>query len=196
MAKDKKQNTAKEPENDEETKPQAQPEEASEPAEETEKEAAKKTAEPEAEQPDELETLKKQVAELNDKLLRTAAEYDNFRRRSQKEKEAIYSDSKVEIIGKLLPVIDNFERASAAEADPENYKKGIEMTVKQLLDALTAMGVEAYGATGESFDPNIHNGVMHVDDEGLGENVIADVFIKGYKMGDKVIRHASVKVAN
>ena len=196
MAKDKKQNTAKEPENDEETKPQAQPEEASEPAEETEKEAAKKTAEPEAEQPDELETLKKQVAELNDKLLRTAAEYDNFRRRSQKEKEAIYSDSKVEIIGKLLPVIDNFERASAAEADPENYKKGIEMTVKQLLDALTAMGVEAYGATGESFDPNIHNGVMHVDDESLGENVIADVFIKGYKMGDKVIRHASVKVAN
>lgn len=196
MAKEKKQNTAKEPENDEETKPQAQPEETAEPAEETEKEAAEKTAEPEAEQPDELETLKKQVAELNDKLLRTAAEYDNFRRRSQKEKEAIYSDSKVEIIGKLLPVIDNFERASAAEADPENYKKGIEMTVKQLLDALTAMGVEAYGATGESFDPNIHNGVMHVDDETLEENVIADVFIKGYKMGDKVIRHASVKVAN
>ena len=196
MAKDKKQNTAKEPENDEETKPQAQPEEAVEPAEETEKEAAEKTAEPETEQPDELETLKKQVAELNDKLLRTAAEYDNFRRRSQKEKEAIYSDSKVEIIGKLLPVIDNFERASAAEADAENYKKGIEMTVKQLLDALTAMGVEAFGATGESFDPNIHNGVMHVDDESLGENVIADVFIKGYKMGNKVIRHASVKVAN
>ena len=196
MAKEKKQNTAKKPENDEETKPQAQPEETAEPAEETEKEAAEKTAEPEAEQPDELETLKKQVAELNDKLLRTAAEYDNFRRRSQKEKEAIYSDSKVEIIGKLLPVIDNFERASAAEADPENYKKGIEMTVKQLLDALTAMGVEAFGATGESFDPNIHNGVMHVDDDSMEENVVADVFIKGYKMGDKVIRHASVKVAN
>ena len=196
MAKDKKQNTAKEPENDEETKPQAQPEEAAEPAEDTEKEAAEKTAEPEAEQPDELETLKKQVAELNDKLLRTAAEYDNFRRRSQKEKEAIYSDSKVEIIGKLLPVIDNFERASAAEADAENYKKGIEMTVKQLLDALTAMGVEAYGAAGDPFDPNIHNGVMHVDDDSMEENVVADVFIKGYKMGDKVIRHASVKVAN
>ena len=201
MAKEKKQNTAKEPENDEETKPQAQPEEAAEPAEDTEKEdtekeAAEEAAGTEAEQPDELETLKKQVAELNDKLLRTAAEYDNFRRRSQKEKEAIYSDSKVEIIGKLLPVIDNFERASAAEADAENYKKGIEMTVKQLLDALTAMGVEAYGAAGEEFDPNIHNGVMHVDDESLGENVIADVFIKGYKMGDKVIRHASVKVAN
>ena len=145
---------------------------------------------------DRAEALKKQVAELNDKLLRTAAEYDNFRRRSQKEKEAIYSDSKVEIIGKLLPVIDNFERASAAEADPENYKKGIEMTVKQLLDALSAMGVEAYGAAGEEFDPNIHNGVMHVDDETLEENVIADVFIKGYRMGDKVIRHASVKVAN
>ena len=202
MAKDKKQNTAKEPENDEETKPQEQPEEA---AEETAEQAAgqeaaepetEKPAEPEAEQPDGTEALKKQLADLNDKLLRTAAEYDNFRRRSQKEKEAIYGDSKAEIIGKLLPVIDNFERASAAEADPENYKKGIEMTVRQLLDALTAMGVEAFGAAGDPFDPNIHNGVMHVDDDSMEENVVADVFIKGYRMGDRVIRHASVKVAN
>ena len=140
--------------------------------------------------------LQKKLDETNDRLLRTAAEYDNFRRRSQKEKEAIYTDSKAEIIGKLLPVIDNFERAAAAEGDAENYKKGIEMTVKQLLDALTAMGVESYGAAGDEFDPNIHNGVMHVDDETLGENVVADVFIKGYKVGDKVIRHASVRVAN
>ena len=144
----------------------------------------------------EKEALEKEKASLNDKYLRLCAEYDNFRRRSQKEKEAIYGDSKAEIIGKLLPVIDNFERASAAEADPENYKKGIEMTVRQLLDALTAMGVEAYGAAGDPFDPNIHNGVMHVDDDSMEENVVADVFIKGYKMGDKVIRHASVKVAN
>lgn len=194
MAKEKKQNTAKEPESEEETKTAAeQPEEA---AEATENETADEQAVPEKEQPDETEALKKQLADANDKLLRTAAEYDNFRRRSQKEKEAIYADTKAEIIGKLLPVIDNFERASAAEADAENYKKGIEMTVKQLLDALSAMGVEAYGAAGEEFDPNIHNGVMHVDDETLEENVIADVFIKGYRMGDKVIRHASVKVAN
>ena len=197
MAKEKKQNTAEKPENEEETKPQTQAEEAAEAtAENPAEEPTEQPAEPEAEQPDETEALKKQLADLNDKLLRTAAEYDNFRRRSQKEKEAIYTDSKAEIIGKLLPVIDNFERASAAEADPENYKKGIEMTVRQLLDALTAMGVEPYGAAGDPFDPNIHNGVMHVDDDSMEENVVADVFIKGYKMGDKVIRHASVKVAN
>ena len=186
MAKEKKQNTAKEPETEEETKP----------AEEAEQTATEPEEQPEAAPEDKTAELQKKLDEANDKLLRTAAEYDNFRRRSQKEKEAIYTDSKTEIIGKLLPVIDNFERAAAAESDPENYKKGIEMTVKQLLDALTAMGVEAFGAAGETFDPNIHNGVMHVDDDSLEENVIADVFIKGYKMGDKVIRHASVKVAN
>lgn len=191
MSKEKKQNTAKEPED----------KEAKKPAEEAEAEQAAETAqdapaEEAAEQPDALAELQKKLDETNDRLLRTAAEYDNFRRRSQKEKEAIYTDSKAEIIGKLLPVIDNFERAAAAEGDAENYKKGIEMTVKQLLDALTAMGVESYGAAGDEFDPNIHNGVMHVDDETLGENVVADVFIKGYKVGDKVIRHASVRVAN
>ena len=191
MSKEKKQNTAKEPEDKEETKPAE--ETAAEQAADTAEEAS---AEETAEQPDALAELQKKLDETNDRLLRTAAEYDNFRRRSQKEKEAIYTDSKAEIIGKLLPVIDNFERAAAAETDAENYKKGIEMTVKQLLDALTAMGVEAYGAAGDEFDPNIHNGVMHVDDETLGENVVADVFIKGYKVGDKVIRHASVRVAN
>ncbi|MBQ6119922.1 MAG: nucleotide exchange factor GrpE, partial [Clostridia bacterium] len=122
MAKEKKQNTAEKPENEEETKPQTQAEEAAEAtAENPVEEPTEQPAEPEAEQPDETEALKKQLADLNDKLLRTAAEYDNFRRRSQKEKEAIYTDSKAEIIGRLLPVIDNFERASAAEADPENY---------------------------------------------------------------------------
>lgn len=191
MSKEKKQNTAKEPEDKEETKPA---EETA--AEQTADTAGETPAEETAEQPDALAELQKKLDETNDRLLRTAAEYDNFRRRSQKEKEAIYTDSKAEIIGKLLPVIDNFERAAAAETDAENYKKGIEMTVKQLLDALTAMGVEAYGAAGDEFDPNIHNGVMHVDDETLGENVVADVFIKGYKVGDKVIRHASVRVAN
>ena len=197
MAKEKKQNTAKEPETEEETKPAEEetvPEK--ETAEQTEAETEAPEAQPEEAAEDKTAALQKKLDEVNDRLLRTAAEYDNFRRRSQKEKEAIYTDSKAEIIGKLLPVIDNFERASAAETDPENYKKGIEMTVRQLLDALTAMGVEAFGAAGEAFDPNIHNGVMHVDDESLEENVIADVFIKGYRMGDKVIRHASVKVAN
>lgn len=143
-----------------------------------------------------IEELNKKLLEANDKYLRTVAEYDNFRKRSQKEKEAIFSDSKTDIIGKFLPVIDNFERAASAETDLESYKKGIEMTVNQLLDVFKSLGVEAYGAKGEEFDPNIHNGVMHVDDETLGENVISDVYMKGYKLGDKVIRHATVIVAN
>lgn len=144
----------------------------------------------------EIEKLNGQLLESNDKLLRTVAEYDNFRKRSVKEKEAIYSDSKTDIIGKLLPVIDNFERAAVAQSDYESYKKGIEMTVKQLLDVFASFGVESFGEKGEEFDPNIHNGVMHIDDENLGEGVIADVYAKGYKMGDRVIRHATVIVAN
>ena len=144
----------------------------------------------------EIEKLNAQLLDVNDKLLRTVAEYDNFRKRSVKEKEAIYSDSKSDIVGKLLPVIDNFERAAAAQSDYESYKKGIEMTVKQLLDVFSSLGVEAFGEKGEEFDPNIHNGVMHIDDESLGENVIADVYAKGYKMGDRIIRHATVIVAN
>lgn len=196
MSKEKKQNTAKEPESEEKKEAAeeipAEETAAEQPAESPEESSSKE----ETEQPDALVELQKKLDEANDRLLRTAAEYDNFRRRSQKEKEAIYTDSKAEVIGKLLPVIDNFERAAAAETDAENYKKGIEMTVKQLLDVLTAMGAEPYGAAGDPFDPNIHSGVMHVDDETLGENVVADVFIKGYKLGDKVIRHASVKVAN
>lgn len=153
----------------------------------------------EAAQSDKSEDAKlaEELAETKDKLLRTVAEYDNFRKRSQKEKEAIYGDSKAEVIGKLLPVVDNFERAAAAaDTDLENYRKGIEMTVKQLLDVFSSLGVEPFGEKGEEFDPNLHNGVMHVDDEELGENVIADVFMKGYKMGDRVVRHATVKVAN
>ena len=143
-----------------------------------------------------IEELNKKLLEANDKYLRTVAEYDNFRKRFQKEKEAIFSDSKTDIIGKFLPVIDNFERAASAETDLESYKKGIEMTVNQLLDVFKSFGVEAYGEKGEDFDPNIHNGVMHVDDETLGENVISEVYMKGYKIGDKVIRHATVIVAN
>lgn len=148
------------------------------------------------ERDEEIALLKAQLSEANDKLLRTVAEYDNFRKRSAKEKEAIYSDSKTDIIGKLLPVVDNFERAAAAQSELESYKKGIEMTVSQLLQVFTSLGVEAFGEKGEQFDPNIHNGVMHIDDENLGENTVADVYAKGYKMGDRVIRHATVIVAN
>ncbi len=143
-----------------------------------------------------IEELNKKLLEANDKLLRTVAEYDNFRKRSLKEKEAIYSDSKTDIIGKLLPVIDNFERAVAADSDFDSYKTGINMTVKQLLDIFASLGVESFGEKGDEFDPNIHDGIMHVDDDTLGENVVSEVYSKGYKIGDRIIRHATVIVAN
>ncbi len=141
--------------------------------------------------------LQKEYDELNDRYMRTLAEYDNFRKRSQKDIESRVSYTKTDLLSKILPVIDNFERAAFnADSDFEGYKKGIEMTVNQFIEILKGLGVESFGEIGEVFDPNFHNGVMHIDDETLGENVIADVFMKGYKIGDKVIRPATVKVAN
>ena len=136
------------------------------------------------------------LAETNDRLLRTLAEYDNFRKRSQKEKDALYGDGKADAVKTILPVLDNLERASASDGDYESYKKGVELTVKQLGDALTGLGLECFGAAGDPFDPNLHNGVMHEDNPDLPENTVAEVFLKGYKLGDKVIRYATVKVAN
>lgn len=167
--------------------------------EETEEKKESKREEKKAKKSEEakkIEELEKSLSDANDKFLRTAAEYDNFRRRSQKEKEAIYNDSKADAVAKLIPVMDNFERAAATGSNLEDYKKGIEMTVKQLFDALVALGVEQFGEEGETFDPNIHNGVSHIDDENLGENTIASVYQKGYKIGDRIIRHAVVVVAN
>ncbi len=144
-----------------------------------------------------LEKLQADYDALNDRYMRTLAEYDNFRKRTQKDIESRVTYTKTDILSKILPVIDNFERAAFnADADFDGYKKGIEMTVNQFLEILKGMGVEAFGEVGEDFDPNFHNGVMHVDDENLGENVIADVFMKGYKIGDTVVRPATVKVAN
>ncbi|MBQ7637434.1 MAG: nucleotide exchange factor GrpE [Clostridia bacterium] len=163
----------------------------------TQEAAEKETAEePEKEQDGETEALKKQLAETNDRLLRTLAEYDNFRKRSQKEKEALYADVRAETINKLLPVADNLERAVNAQADPANYKKGVEMTLTQLFDILSALNVTAFGEKGDEFDPNIHNGVMHEENSELPENSVSEVFERGYKMGDRIIRHATVKVAN
>ena len=144
-----------------------------------------------------LENLQAEYDALNDKYMRILAEYDNFRKRTQKDIDARVSYTKTDMLSKLLPVIDNFERAAFnAEADFDGYKKGIEMTVKQFLEILGSMGVESFGAVGETFDPNFHNGVMHIEDDSFDENVIVDVFMKGYKIGDKVIRPATVKVAN
>ena len=145
----------------------------------------------------ELEKIRADYETLNDRYMRTLAEYDNFRKRTQKDIEQRVSYTKTDILSKILPVVDNFERAAFnADSDFDGYKKGIEMTVNQFMEILKSLGVEAFGEVGEEFDPNFHNGVMHIDDENLGENVIADVFMKGYKIGDKVIRPATVKVAN
>lgn len=161
---------------------------------ETAEEKAEETAEQEV---SETEKLEKELAEQKDSYLRLAAEYDNFRKRSQREKEAAYGDSRARVLTQLLPVIDNFERANAnTNSSLEDYKKGIDMIQKQLTDVFASFEVEAFGKAGEQFDPNIHSAVMHVDDDSLEENVITDVFSKGYKMGDKILRHAMVKVAN
>lgn len=150
----------------------------------------------EAPQPDPLEELKKQLSTEHDNFLRLAAEYDNFRKRTQKERESLYQDAKADTISKFLPVFDNLQRAMAQETADEAYKKGVEMTMQGFQSILDAMHVTVFGQAGDPFDPAFHNAVMHVDDEALGENTIAEVFQTGFKMGDKVIRHAMVKVAN
>ena len=144
----------------------------------------------------ELENLKKMVALQEDKYLRLAAEYENYRRRTAKEKEAIWSDAKGDAAAAFLPVYDNLERALKQETADEAYKKGVEMTMNQLKDVLAKLGITEIPALGETFDPKFHNAVMHVDDENLGENVVADVFQAGFQLGEKVIRFATVKVAN
>ena len=141
--------------------------------------------------------LENQLAEKNDQLLRLAAEYDNFRRRSQREKDDIFKSSKSTVVAELLPIIDNFERAERNTTESlADYKKGMEMTYSQFLAVIKKLGIETFGEAGDPFDPNIHSAVMHVEDEKLDENVIAQVLSKGYKIGDKVIRSATVSVAN
>ena len=178
----------------EKTTPETEP--AAEEAAETEEEAVetKEAAQPE---PSEAEKLQKQLDEANDKFLRLAAEYDNFRKRTAKEKEALNALCKSTVVKALLPVIDNFERAMQQPSDnPEDYKKGIDMIAKQFTEVLQSLGVESFGAEGDAFDPNLHNAVMHIENDELGENVIAAVFGKGYRLGDTVIRPAMVQVAN
>ncbi len=144
-----------------------------------------------------LDDMKKELDAAKEAHIRTLAEYDNFRKRTQKEKEAIYSESKAAIFTELLPVIDNFDRAAKnGDADFDGYKKGVEMMFSGFLDTMKKLGVEPFGEKGEQFDPNFHNAVMHCEDESLDENVITDVFSKGYKLGDRVLRPAMVKVAN
>ena len=132
----------------------------------------------------------------HDAHLRLAAEYDNFRKRNTKEKELLYTLGKAEAVEKLLPVYDNLERALNQPTADEAYKKGVELTLTELIKIFGTLGVEIYGAPGDVFDPNLHNAVMHIDDEAYGENTIAQVFQKGFKVGEKIVRFAMVQVAN
>jgi len=144
----------------------------------------------------ELEKAKAETAKEHDSYLRLAAEYDNFRKRSQKERDALYTDIRAETVGKFLPVFDNLERALAQPTADEAYKKGVEMTMNQLVEIMEKLGVKSFGEVGDSFDPALHNAVMHLKDDTLGDNVLAEVFQKGFTIDGKVIRFAMVKVAN
>ena len=132
----------------------------------------------------------------HDARLRVAAEYDNFRKRAVKEKDAAYGNGKADAVAKLLPIYDNLERALNQPTEDAAFKKGVEMTMTELVKILNGLGVEIFGEPGDAFDPNLHNAVMHTEDESLGENTIAQVFQKGFKVGDKIVRFAMVQVAN
>ena len=167
--------------------------EKKEPIEETAEAATEEKAEPTAEE--RIAALEAELKEKDDKYLRMAAEYDNFRRRSREEKAAVYADALADTVGELLPIIDNLERAAMYD-DGEKVKEGLMMTAKSVSAVLEKLGIETVGAVGETFDPNLHNAVFHVEDESLGEGEIVEVFQKGYKKGNKIIRFAMVKTAN
>ena len=178
-------------EQNEQTAAQAKPEaEAAKQPEGKKAEAAKQ------QEASEFEKAQQALAQEHDSYLRLAAEYDNYRKRSQKEKDNLYTEIRSETVEKFLPVYDNLERALAQETQDTAFKKGVEMTMNQLVSVMEKLGVESFGAAGDHFDPQLHNAVMHIEDESLGENVIAEVFQKGFKVGEKVVRFAMVKVAN
>jgi len=175
------------PKKDKETK-EATPEEVIE-------ETAETPAEETPEVP-EVNPFEEKYNAEHDAHLRLAAEYDNFRKRTIKEKEASYGNGKADAVAKMLPVYDNLERALNQETSDAAYKKGVEMTMAELTKIFTSLGVEIFGEVGDVFDPNLHNAVMHIEKEDLGENTISAVFQKGFKIGDKVVRFAMVQVAN
>ena len=157
---------------------------------------AEETEEQSAEQTDVEAKLCEQLKQKDEKLLRIAAEYDNYRKRTAKEKEETYQNATINVLSEFLEVADNFERAKNAESEIEDYKKGIEMIFSQFLDKMKKLGAEPYGEAGETFDPELHMAVSHIEDESKGEGEITEVYQRGYKLGDKVIRHAVVIVAN
>ena len=182
-----------------EEKPEAQTEEkAGTPKEEKKEKAKKEKAEKKKEEKTEPQEDKKPEAPQaqSDAYLRLLAEYDNYRKRSQREKDSLYADIKADTLLKFLPVYDNLVRALKQPTEDEAYRKGIEMIMTQFCTTMEKLGVEKIESLGKTFDPALHNAVMHVDDETKGENEIVEVFQEGFRLGDKVIRFAMVKVAN
>ena len=182
-----------------EEKPEAQTEEkAGTPKEEKNEKAKKEKAEKKKEEKAEPQEDKKPEAPQaqSDAYLRLLAEYDNYRKRSQREKDSLYADIKADTLLKFLPVYDNLVRALKQPTEDEAYRKGIEMIMTQFCTTMEKLGVEKIESLGKTFDPALHNAVMHVDDETKGENEIVEVFQEGFRLGDKVIRFAMVKVAN
>ena len=157
---------------------------------------AEETVETAAEEVAAVDPWEEKYNAEHDAHLRLAADYDNFRKRSQKEKEQSYGMGKADAVEKLLPVYDNLERALNQPTEDAAYKKGVEMTMTQLVSILNSLGVEIFGETGDTFDPNIHNAVMHTENADVAENTITQVFQKGFKLGDKIVRFAMVQVAN
>ena len=175
-------------ENEQTVTPEEELEQTPETTEETQQEAVAEAVE--------TNPFEEKYNAEHDSLLRLAAEYDNFRKRTLKEKEASYGNGKADAVAKILPVYDNLERALNQPTEDAAYKKGVELTMNELVKILTSLGVEIFGNPGDAFDPNLHNAVMHTEDESLPENTIAQVFQKGFKIGEKVVRFAMVQVAN
>ncbi len=163
---------------------------------ETEKQQVKQPEKKKTKKENEIEKLKAELEAKNDLLLRTAAEFDNFKKRTEREKLNIAEFAKAGLIKQLLPILDNIDRAEQSEKGSDDYIKGIEMIVKQFNAATTNLGIEEIAKQGDSFNPELHEAVMHIEDENFGENTIAEVLQKGYKIGSTVIRPAMVKVAN
>jgi len=169
--------------------------------EEIKEEVTPEEVAPEEETPEVMEEtpeneLEKKYNDVNEKYMRTLAEYDNYRKRTIKEKESIYPEAKAVVVEKFLPVMDNFQRAIDSAENKDGFYEGVVMLKKQMDEVFTALGVEEIASVGEEFNPELHNAVMHIEDEEAGENVIVEEFQKGYKIGDRVIRHSMVKVAN
>ncbi len=160
------------------------------------KEEIQEEVTPEVTETESENEFEKKYNDVNEKYMRTLAEYDNYRKRTIKEKESIYPEAKAVVIEKFLPVMDNFQRAIDSAENKDGFYEGVVMLKKQMDDVLTSLGVEEIKSVGEEFNPEFHNAVMHIDDEEQGENVIVEEFQKGYKIGDRVVRHSMVKVAN